>query len=168
MKSKSKKEDKNKARKIVSQDKDTYSQMGMSKSERIQATEDELLRFKMADKEALTYIKQRTGVPNKNFIGWDPRLQTDDIKIRTLTLGGEDLKRFGFWKKDEERLRSLAEAAKGMEAVTTQIESIKADMRSNRGLKRSIEKTMFDNGFHASRISFVDSDYGSILVKENN
>ena len=162
------KEEKTKARKIVSQDKDTYSQMGMSKSERIQATEDELLRFKMADKESLTYIKQRTGVPNKNFIGWDPRLQTDDIKIRTLTLGGEDLKRFGFWKKDEERLRSLSAITEESDAVFSQINAIKADMKSNRNLKRSIERTMFENGFKATNITFIPNDYGSLLVRENN
>ena len=162
------KEEKTKARKIVSQDKDTYSQMGMSKSERIQATEDELLRFKMADKESLTYIKQRTGVPNKNFIGWDPRLQTDDIKIRTLTLGGEDLKRFGFWKKDEERLRSLSAITEESDAVFSQINAIKADMKSNRNLKRSIERTMFENGFKSTNITFVPNDYGSLLVRENS
>ena len=40
-------------------------------------------------------------------------------------------------------------------------------MKSNRALKRSIERTMFENGFKATNIQFVDSDYGSILVREN-
>ena len=58
----------------------------------------------MADKEALTYVNSKTGVPNTGFVGWDPRLTMDDIKIRTLSIGGQDLKRLGYWKKDEERI----------------------------------------------------------------
>lgn len=150
----------------VSSNSDSYANLGMSRSDRIKFTEDEMVRLKMADKEALTYITERTGTPGTNFVGWDPRLKTDDIKIRTLAIGGEDLKRFGFWKQDEERMNRLAAITDKSDAVFTQIDEIKTNIRSNRNLKNSIERTMFDNGFKARKIDLVDSSYSSILVEE--
>ena len=120
----------------------------------------------MADKESLTHVKTKTGIPGKGFIGWDPRLTTDDIKIKTLSIGGEDLRRFGFWDKDEKRMQSLAAAHRDMEEVTTRIESIKASIKSARNLKLGIERTMFESGFKVNNITFVDSDHSSLQVRE--
>lgn len=158
--------DKEKARKLVKQEKDSYANSGMSESQRVKYTEDELLRLKMADKESLTHVKTKTGIPGKGFIGWDPRLTTDDIKIKTLSIGGEDLRRFGFWDKDEKRMQSLAAAHRDMEEVTTRIESIKASIKSDRNLKLGIERTMFESGFKVNNITFVDSDHSSLQVRE--
>lgn len=161
------KSDREKAKEIVKRGKDSYANVGMSTGERVKYTQDELLRLRMADKEALTYLSKRTGVPNKGFVGWDPRLTADDIKIRTLSIGGEDLKRFNFWKKDEERMEALSAITEKSNAVFSQIDAIKANIRSDRDLKRQIEQTMFENGFKASNISFVDSEYGGLLVRED-
>lgn len=162
-------EDKQKARELVHRNKDNYVGVGMGRSARVKATENEILRAKMADIEALSYVEKRTGVPSKNFAGWDPRIKTDDIKIKTLSIGGEDLRRFGFWQKDEERMRSLEALSKESDQVFTQIESIKANIRSDRALKMGIERTMFEKGgFKASNIQFVDRDFGGILVKDNS
>lgn len=161
------KEDKKKAMAKVNSDMDSYAGMGMSKSDRVKYTEDEMLRMKMADREALTYITQRTGTPSAGFVGWDPRLKTDDIKIRTLSIGGQDLKRFGFWKQDEERMNRLSAITDQSDAIFTQIDEIKANIKSNRNLKNAIERTMFDNGFKARKIDLVDSNYKSIVVEES-
>ena len=158
-------EDKQKARAKVAANSDNYVGQGINTSKRIQYTEDELLRRKMADKEALTYVNSKTGVPNTGFVGWDPRLTIDDIKIRTLSIGGQDLKRFGYWKKDEERMNRL-QGIVNTDTVFTDIDRIKEDIRSDRRMKRSIENVMFDNGFRASKIDLVDSNYSSILVRE--
>ena len=158
-------EDKQKARAKVAANSDNYVGQGINTSKRIQYTEDELLRRKMADREALTYVNSKTGVPNTGFVGWDPRLTIDDIKIRTLSIGGQDLKRFGYWKKDEERMNRL-QGIVNTDTVFTDIDRIKEDIRSDRRMKRSIENVMFDNGFRASKIDLVDSNYSSILVRE--
>lgn len=158
-------EDKQKARAKVAANSDNYVGQGINTSKRIQYTEDELLRRKMADREALTYVNSKTGVPNTGFVGWDPRLTMDDIKIRTLSIGGQDLKRFGYWKKDEERMNRL-QGIVNTDTVFTDIDRIKEDIRSDRRMKRSIENVMFDNGFRASKIDLVDSNYSSILVRE--
>ena len=145
---------------------DSYVNMGFSTDERIRYTSDEVVRQKMADMEANTYVKNATGTPSNKFMGWDPRLLTDDIKIRTLSVGGEDLKRFGFWKKDEDRMNRIP-ALKEEDEVIHSLSRIKADIKSNLIMKRQIEMTMFNNGFKASRIDVMDSNYGSINIQAN-
>lgn len=150
----------------VYNNRDSYADLGFSKQERMRYAQDEAVRAKMADQEALTYVKNSTGVPGNKFMGWDPRLTTDDIKIRTLSTGGEDLRRFGFWKKDEERMNRIP-ALRDEDQVIESLSRIKADMRANHIMKRQIEMTMFNNGFKASRINVVDSNYGNLTVQEN-
>jgi len=162
------KEDIQKARGKVSGNTDNYVDQGLSEKQRIQYTESEILRRKMADKEALTYVASKTGVPSSKFIGWDPRLTMDDIKIRTLNIGKEDLKRFGYWKKDEERMNRLSNITDGNKEVFYDINIIKEDMKSDRRMKRNIENVMFNNGFKTSKIDLVDSNYNSILVREDS
>lgn len=159
------KDERDVVRHSVYNNRDSYADLGFSKQERLRYSQDEAVRMKMADREAATYVKNSTGTPNNNFMGWDPRLLTDDIKIRTLSVGGEDLKRFGFWKKDEERMNRIP-ALRDEDQVIHSLDRIKAEMRSNSIMKRQIEMTMFNNGFKASRINVVDSDYGNLRVEE--
>ena len=120
----------------------------------------------MADMEATTHLRNSTGVPSSKFMGWDPRLKTDDIKIRTLSIGNEDLRRFGFWKKDEERMNRIP-ALKSEDEVVQSIDRIKASMRENTIMKRQIEMTMFNNGFKASRINVMDANFGNLRIQED-
>ena len=156
-----------KARAKVKSNTDSYYDSNLSVGDRIKYTEDELLRLKMADREALTYVKKTTGLPNSKYLGWDPRLNTDDIKIRTLSIGGEDLKRFGFWKQDEVRMNQLTPYTDETSEIFSQIDAIKSGIKSERSVKSAIERTMFQNGFKATKINMVDSNYGSLLVREN-
>lgn len=152
------------ARDKVKSNSDSYFNMGFSDSERIQYTEDELLRLKMADMESLTYLNNSTGIPSKKFMGWDPRLKTDDIKIRTLSIGGEDLKRFGFWQKDEERMNRL-EFLKHDNEVVQSLDEIKHELKKNRYMKQQITDLMFKHGFKANNIDVVDSSYGDLIIE---
>lgn len=160
------KDDKITARSKVKSNTDNYVDQGISNNDRVRFTENEILRRKMADKESLTLMASKTGVPSTNFIGWDPRLTMDDIKIRTLSIGDQDLKRFGYWKKDEERMNRLSAITEGTNQVFNDINIIKEEMKSDRRMKVNIERTMFNSGFKASKIDLVDSNYNSILVRE--
>ena len=161
------KDDKVTARSKVKNNTDNYANLGMSTNDRVKFTEDELLRRKMADKESLTYIANKTGVPSSNFIGWDPRLTANDIKIRTLSIGKQDLRRFNFWTKDEERMNSLSSITNKSNEVFSDIDVIKTEIKSNRRMKDKIERVMFNNGFKSTKIDLVDSNYNSILVRED-
>jgi len=149
----------------VYNNRDSYANMGFSRSDRIKYSADEAIRLKMADMEAATHLRNSTGVPSSKFMGWDPRLKTDDIKIRTLSVGNEDLRRFGFWQKDEDRMNRIP-ALKSEDEVIQSIDRIKASMRANTIMKRQIEMTMFNNGFKASRIDVVDANYGNLRIQE--
>lgn len=157
-----------KAKELVQKNKDSYADLGMSTSSRIKYAEDETLRMKMADREALTYVENRTGIPSSKFLGWDPRLQTDDIKMRTLSIGNKDMKRFGFWAQDERRMEDLSAITDQISEVTTNIERIQREMKDDRNLKMNIEKTMFSKGFKVTDIDLVSHSRSSILVRETD
>lgn len=160
------KEEMDSVKHAVYNNRDSYADMGFSLKDRIQYSADEAVRLKMADMEATTYLRNSTGVPSSKFMGWDPRLKTDDIKIRTLSIGNEDLRRFGFWKKDEERMNRIP-ALKSEDEVVQSIDRIKASMRENIIMKRQIEMTMFNNGFKASRINVMDANFGNLRIQED-
>lgn len=149
----------------VSKDKDDYVDLGYSTRERIRMSQNDQLRLKMADKEAMTYVDRATGIPNKKFIGWDPRLKTDDIKIRTLSVGGEDLKRFGFWKSDEERMNRIP-ILKSDEQIVQNLDKIKSDIRNNIKMRQQIEQALFGSGFKSSRIDLTSSPIGNLQIEE--
>lgn len=152
------------AQQKVKNNSDSYWNLGFSKSDRIKYTEDEMLRLKMADMESLTYLDNSTGVPTKRFMGWDPRLRTEDIKIRTLSVGGEDLKRFGFWQKDEDRMNRLS-FLRHDEEVVQSIDDIKNELKKNRYMKQQISDLMFKKGFKTRNIDVVDSTYGDLIIE---
>lgn len=161
------KQDKALAIKKVSSNTDSYSDMGFTRDQRIKYTEDELVRLRMADSEANTYIANSTGKISKKFLGWDPRLSVDDIKIRTLSIGGEDLKRFGFWKSDEDRMNRIP-ALKSENDVVHSLSKIKKEMRANTYMKKQIEDIMFSNGFKVNNVRIVNSDFGELRINGEN
>ena len=162
------KSDKALAREKVQRNKDSYVDVGISERDRVKFTEDEILRMKMSDREALTFVNSKTGIPSKSFAGWDPRLQTDDIKIRTLSIGNQDLKRFGFWKQDEVRMKQLESITDQASEVTNNADVIMKEMKSDRRLKEQVEKAMFSKGFRVTDIDLISSSSSSILVRESD
>lgn len=150
----------------IESNRDSYANLGFSKNERFELAKAELLRERIATKEASSFVEAKTGTPNGLFAGWDPRLSIKDIKIRTLSIGKEDLRRFGFWQRDEERMSRL-KALEGDDQVVTKINLIKREIDTERQLKQSIDQALFKNGFKADRIRFNDSAINEVIIRNN-
>lgn len=155
------------AKLAVSKNRDNYANQGLSTGERVSYTEAETLLGKVADKEASDYIQKRVGVPDSKFVGWDPRLTADDLKIKTLSIAGQDLKKYGFWKSDEERMKQLEPATEKATQVTNNYESIRRQLQSDRMFKRSLEQSMFSNGLKTTKIDTFGSNYSSFTFNRN-
>jgi hypothetical protein len=54
-----------------------------------------------------SYINDTTGMPDETFIGWDPRIDINQVKLRTLTVGEEQIHEYGFWESDVEKLKRM-------------------------------------------------------------
>ena len=158
-------EEKERAIALVDANQDSYANLGASRRERIQITQNEMLRSKIAYQESAAYVHNTTGSPTKKFMGWDPRLTVDDIKIKTLSIGGEDLKRFGFWKKDEDRMNNIT-ALNDEDQVIHSLSRIKADIHRNMVARQQIDSVLFSNGYKTRHISIADSNYGMLKFKE--
>lgn len=151
----------------IKDNKDSYADMGFSNQYRTQLAIAEEKRRQIAQKEAFSFVKGRTGAPSGTFAGWDPRLTMKDIKIKTLSVGKEDLKRYGFWKDDEDRMNRLM-ALDEEKQVINQIDQIKREIGSERRAKGAIENALFRKGFITDRVHLDDSGINSILLKNND
>lgn len=81
------------------------------------------------EEEAARYIEATTGMPSDEFIGWDSRIDVNDIKLRTLMIGKEDLRKYGFWEDDERQLREQI-AVLNEDEVVDDLSRIKLDARN--------------------------------------
>jgi len=160
-------EEKQQINKTITKNRDDYANQGYSLSERRAMLEAEAYRTKVAQKEAYQYIEQATGTPSGFFAGWDPRLTVDDIKIKTLAIGGEDLRKFGFWKTDEERMNNISELNRE-EQVVTKLDAIKEEVKASRTTKEAIKHALFNKGFVATNVRINDSEINSVIVRNNN
>ena len=127
--------------------------------------EAKLIRLKAAQKEASTYVQNQTGkLPSDNWIGWDPRLTIDDIKLKTLTIGKEDIHRFGYWKKDVERSERLIGLKEG--GIVNELDNIKREKRSNIAEEFAIRSRLRDIGFEVSTISSTPSKNNQLKITD--
>ena len=117
----------------------------------------------VADAEAEKYIKATTGMPDKDFAGWDPRIDLKDIKLRTLSLGNEDVRSYGFWQSDEERLRRLT-VVQQEKQVTTQLEEIKSGIREEKLRSAMIKADLYKRGIDVDSIEFHRSKNDDINI----
>ena len=117
----------------------------------------------LADAEAEGYISEVTGVPDDDFVGWDPRIDLDEVKLRTLQVGGEDMHDYGFWSSDEERLKRLI-AVTEEEQVTTRIEDIKDGIKRKGKAKDELRRSLTENGFVVNDIELIESRQSNITV----
>lgn len=117
----------------------------------------------MADNAAVKMIDAITGVPGEDFSGWDPRIDLDDVKLRALSVGGEDMHQYGFWKSDTERLSRLIAVLED-EQVATKIEQIKSGMKEQVRLKEDLRDTLEEKGLHAQFIELIESDENDIML----
>ena len=130
-----------------------------------QYQEAKLIRLKAAQKEATEYVENQTGsLPSDNWIGWDPRLTIDDIKLKTLTIGREDIHRFGYWQKDLERSERLIGLKEG--EIVNELENIKAEKRSNMAKEFAIRSRLRNIGFEVSTINSVPSNSNQLKITD--
>lgn len=123
-------------------------------------------RLRAADIEAENYVKERTGVPDDNWIGWDPRLKLDEVKLRTLTVGGADMYKYGFWQSDLQRNERIV-ALDNESQITESYNVIKKQMINDRERKQQIENTLFSNGILARRIHLSDAGNNDLRMVIN-
>ena len=122
------------------------------------------LKLRQADKEAEAYVAARTGVPGEDWIGWDPRLKLDEVKLRTLQIGKADTYDYGFWDSDLKRNARII-ALDDEDEVTRSYEDIKRTMRSDLLRKKDIERTMFNNGIFARRVVLSDANTNNTDIR---
>lgn len=100
----------------------------------------------IADVQAEQYIKETTGMPDDSFEGWDPRIDTKDIKLRTLIMGGEDIHNYGFWESDVDRLARMKSVLEE-DQVMTQMESIKSAEKQRLISRDNTVNMLYNQGY---------------------
>ncbi len=110
----------------------------------------------VADKEAESYIKNTTGMPDKSFSGWDPRIDINDIKLKTLSVGKEDVRGYGFWEGDESRLARLT-VVNEENQVVNEIDRIKMGIREEKSRAAAIKADLYKRGINVDSVQFHKS-----------
>lgn len=150
---------------VASEEKDLISSNKLLYAKYMSSKEKDISSFSeyVADAQATQYIQQTTGMPDENFAGWDPRIDINDIKLRTLSVGKEDVRSFGFWKDDDERLKRLT-AVQDEDQVTTQIDAIKAGIREDKYRAAAIKADLYKRGISVDDIQFHRSKTDDINI----
>jgi hypothetical protein len=117
----------------------------------------------MMDNQAEAYIAKTTGTPDENFIGWDPRIDTQDIKLRAISLGDEDMHDFGFWESDTERLSRLI-SVMNEQQVVTQIADIKKRKKQEQNLKDNVATVLYNQGYEVGKVDVNPSGSNSMTI----
>jgi hypothetical protein len=136
-----------------------------SKLEYIESKKAETIRLRAAEKQASEYVSNQTGMPSNNWVGWDPRLTSSDIKLRTLSIGKEDIHKYGFWKSDLERNERLTVLDSNKE-ITRDFDKIRQELKSQQNRKFEIERKLRANGFNTSKIDFIPAAQNDVRIRD--
>ena len=118
----------------------------------------------LQERRAESLIAEATGIPDEQFAGWDPRIDTKAIKLRTLQLSKEDVREYGFWKSDEEELRRNL-AILEEDQVTTQMSSIvRTRARRDFDISHTVKSEMIKRGIEVSNIQVSNVGYGDSVI----
>lgn len=110
------------------------------------------VRAKAAQQEAQAYVEEVTGTPDSSWIGWDKRLTIDDIKLKTLSVGKEDITRFGYWSKEQQRNDRIV-ALDNDTQVVNRLKEIKKELRDNQDNKHLLKRRLREQGYEVHDIS---------------
>lgn len=138
----------------------------LSKKDELVAQAREM-RLRAADAEAEEYISATTGVPGQDWIGWDPRLKLDEVKLRTLQIGDADTYQYGYWDSDLQR-NSRIIALDDENFVTKSYEEIQQGMRSKLFKKVELERSLFSNGLIPRRIVMSEAGTNDLEMRISN
>ena len=125
------------------------------------------MRLRAADAEAERYIASTTGVPAQDWIGWDPRLKLDEVKLRTLQVGKADTYDYGYWDTDLQRNARIV-ALDNEDFVTESYNTIRRGMRGDTMKKIEMQRSLFSNGLFANRITLSEASRSDLEIKVNN
>lgn len=121
------------------------------------------IRAKAAQQEAQAYVEEITGTPDSTWIGWDKRLTIDDIKLKTLSVGKEDITRFGYWNKDKQRNDRIVALNEDTQVVN-KLESVKKRLRENQDNKHLLKRRLRQEGYE---VHDIETSPGSGSVNIN-
>ena len=115
------------------------------------------LKFKeyIADKQALEYVMAKGGLPDKDFSGWDPRIDMDKIKLRTVQLMNDDIYKYGFWKTDVKELNRYISILND-ENIEHIAEKLQKEQIDKIKIESQVEDALYDNGFKIKKIVIGD------------
>lgn len=122
-----------------------------------------VVRMKAAQKDAEQYLESRGSMPNEKWVGWDPRLTTRDIKLKTLMVGKADIHRFGFWAKDVEKVDRLVALDKDNQ-VSLHLDRIIAEKSSAREREYAMRRKLRQAGFETSTIKSSPSNANRLRI----
>ena len=134
------------------------------KMEQIEAAK--VIRMKAAQQEAQEYLEHRGGMPSEKWVGWDPRLTTRDIKLKTLMVGKADIHRFGFWDKDQEKVERMLVLDDEKE-ITHNLQKIMAEKTANTHREYAIRRKLREAGFETSTIRSTPSSSNRLRIINN-
>ena len=114
----------------------------------------------LQEKRAEEVISEATGIPDENFVGWDPRIEVNDIKLRTLQVSKADVKEYGYWKQDEQALSQNLAVLKETQ-VTTKLKSI-SNISARRDFNNylAIKDTLHQQGIRTKDVIFSNTGFG--------
>lgn len=114
----------------------------------------------LQEKRAEEVISDATGIPDENFVGWDPRIEVNDIKLRTLQVSKADVKEYGYWKQDEQALSQNLAVLKETQ-VTTKLKSI-SNISARRDFNNylAIKDTLHQQGIRTKDVIFSNTGFG--------
>lgn len=144
-----------KAQDIISpEERDNYIKMAESKA----------IRMEAAQRDAEEYVTNQTGdLPEDDWVGWDPRLTIDDIKLKTLSVGKADLQRYGYWDKEIRRNDRIKILDKD-DVVISEFDRIKRTLHSNNRRKHETKLSLRKQGFETSRIDYIPSAKQAVRI----
>lgn len=141
---------------LIENNQDAYKEYAQQKR-------SESFREFLAIKSSKSYIEDTTGMPDEDFIGWDPRIDINQVKLRTLTLGDEQIHEYGFWESDVEKLKRMIGILKD-ETVTRQIDQIKQKQLERKQIESDIADKLADQGYTVRGVEVRDSNAGDVTV----
>ena len=110
----------------------------------------------LSDKKAEKIVQERTGIPSEDFVGWDPRIDINDIKLKTLMIGKEDVREFGFWQSDEDRVNRMFVLENNSKQIDN-VDAIKRDMQNANQEKEILKNRLYKSGIRISSMTSTPS-----------
>lgn len=130
----------------------------------IDMAESKAIRLEAAKRDAEEYIQHQTGaLPEDDWVGWDPRLTIDDIKLKTLSVGKADLQRFGYWDKEIRRNDRIKILDKDTDIIND-YDDIRRSVKSNTERRHQTKVALRKQGFEASRIDYIPSNKNAVRI----